>query len=319
MQRRLASFPFTTIMSQSLELFTYCMLSQSMYKKRLKSWGCSKYIRTNARPRQFLVSWSASGFNIESPDIFRTPEAILLGIQDYVIERNESENPQRAIQYQGISPARAHRHTEHSICRETLDTIFSDAISGLDIETFSRSAADFINSVEVCREQLGEHQMEEAFSELRGLPAKIQLLLRDEPHHALHGLFFAIIKLNWDGEDSKPDNDILRALLTYVAAFAADPSLAWPETYPLRRVLEGFSRMENQTDLAEVTIRCWGYFLTMSRPPGDDTAGGSCVISSFSLPRSFKNIAARDKETSQSSQALVPAYERLGIDKSRTR
>lgn len=290
-----------------------------MYKKRLRSWGYSKYIRTNARPKQCLISWSASGLIIESPDIFRLPETILLGIQDYVTIRNENESPRKAIQCQSTLPTRAHKHTEHKICRETLDAIFSNAKTGLDIETFSRSAADFINSVEVCRELLGEHQVEEAFSELRRLPAKIQLLLRDEPHHALHGLFFAIIKMNWDGEDAESENAILKALLTYVAAFAADSSLAWPETYPLRRVLEGFSRMENQSDLAEVTIKCWSYFLSMSRPPGDETVGGSCVISSFSLPRNFKSTTARCDQSDQSPQPLVPAYERLGIDKRRTR
>lgn len=290
-----------------------------MYKKRLKSWGCSKYIRTNARPEQYLISWSASGLIIETPGRFRTPETILLGIQDYVTERNESKNSRKAVQCQGISPVQAHTHTEHEICRETLNTIFSGAKSGLDIETFSRSAAEFINSVETCRELLGEHQVEEAFSELRRLPAKIQVLLREEPHHALHGLFFTIIKMNWDGEDSETENGILKALLTYISAFAADPSLAWPETYPLRRILEGFSRMENQTDLAEVTIKCWSYFLNMSKPPGYETAGGSCVISSFSLPRGFKNTAERHEETSQSSRPLISAYERLGIDKRRTR
>ncbi|KAG6356869.1 hypothetical protein INS49_014743 [Diaporthe citri] len=289
-----------------------------MYKKRLRSWGCSKYIRTNARPEHHLISWSASGLIIESPDVFRTPETILLGIQDYITERNENENPREVVQCQGTSPAQAHKHTEHNICRETLDAIFSGAKTALDIETFSRSAADFINSVEGCRELLAEHQVEEAFVELRRLPAKIQVLLRDEPHHALHGLFFTIIKMKWDGEDSEPENGILKALLAYIAAFAADSSLAWPEMYPLRRILEGFSRMENQTDLAEVTIKCWSYFLSMTKPPGDETAGGSCVISSFSLPRSFKNTAGRHGETSQSSQPLVPAYERLGIDKRRT-
>lgn len=289
-----------------------------MYKKRLRSWGCSKYIRTNARPKQLLISWSASGLVIESPDIFRLPENILLGIQDYVTERNENETPRKAIECQGALPAQADKHTEHRICRETLDAVFSNAKTGLDIETLSRSAGDFINSVEVCRELLREHQMEEAFYELRRLPAKIQLLLRDEPHHALHGLFFAIIKMNWDGEDSQSENAILKALLTYVAAFAADSSLAWPETHPLRRILEGFSRMENQRDLAEVTIKCWSYFLNMSRPPGDETAGSACVISSFSLPRNFKSTADRYKEPDQSSQPFVPTYERLGIDKRRT-
>ncbi|KAI7782104.1 hypothetical protein LA080_013912 [Diaporthe eres] len=290
-----------------------------MYKKRLRSWGCSKYIRTNARPEQYSISWSASGLIIETPDIFRTPETILLGIQDYITERNENENARKAIQCQGILPLQANNHTEHKICRETLDAIFSGAKTGLDIETFSRSAADFINSVEGCRELLAEHQVEEAFFELRRLPGKIQVLLRDEPHHALHGLFFTVIKMSWDGEDSETENGILRALLTYIAAFAADSSLAWPETYPLRRILQGFSQMENQSDLAEVTIKCWSYFLNMSKPPGDESAGGSCVISSFSLPRSFKNTAGRHEETRQSSQPLVPAYERLGIDKRRTR
>lgn len=291
-----------------------------MFKKRLRSWGCSKYIRTNARPKHYMISWSASGLIIESPDMYRTPEIILLGIQDYVTEKNEKENVQKAaIQCQGRSPVQADMHTEHKICRETLDAIFTNAKTSLDIETFSRSAASFINSVEVCRELLGEHQVAEAFSELRRLPAKIQVLLRDEPHHALHGLFFAIIKMNWDGEDSETENAILKALLTYIAAFAADPSLAWPETYPLRRILQGFSRMENQSDLAEVTIKCWSYFLNMSRPPGDETAGGSCVISSFSLPQNFGNTAGSCEESNQSPEPLVPAYERLGIDKRRTR
>ncbi|KKY30112.1 hypothetical protein UCDDA912_g09951 [Diaporthe ampelina] len=246
-------------------------------------------------------------------------KTILLGIQDYVSERSDKENSRKAIQCQGTSPDQALKNTQHDICHETLDAIFSGAKTGLDIETFSMSAADFINSVEVCRELLGEHQMEEAFIELRRLPAKIQLLLRDEPHHALHGLFFTIIKMNWDGEGSETENAILRALLTYIAAFAADPSLAWPETYPLRRILKGFSRMENQTDLAEVTIKCWKYFLNMSKPPGDDSAGGSCVISSFSLPRDFKNTTKTQERPDHSTQPLVPAYERLGIDKRRKR
>lgn len=319
MQRRSPSLPSTGPVSHLLVLFTYGMLSQSMYKKRLRSWGCSKYIRTNARPKHYLISWSASGLVIESPEIFRTPETILLGIQDYITQRNESQSPRKAIQRQGRLPVQTDKHTEHRICRETLDAIFSNAKSGLDIETFSRSAADFINSVEVCRELLGEHQVAEAFSELRRLPAKIQVLLRDEPHHALHGLFFAIIKMNWDGEDSETENAIIRVLLKYIAAFAADPSLAWPETYPLRRILQGFSRMENQSDLAEVTIKCWSYFLNMSRPPGDETAGGSCVISSFSLPRNLRSTAERCEDPDQSSKPLVPAYERLGIDKRRTR
>lgn len=291
-----------------------------MYKKRLRSWGCSKYIRTKARPTQYLISWSASALVIKSPEIFRVPENILLGIQDYVNERRDNEDSRKAVQYQGAAlPVQAHDHTTHALCRETLDAIFTDAKTGLDIETFSRSAAVFINSVETCRELLAEHQMEEAFAELRQLPPKIQVLLRDEPHHVLHGLFFSIIKLNWDGDASEPENGILRAFLAYVAAFAADSSLAWPETYPLRRILEGFSRMENQSDLAEVTIKCWKYFLDRSKPPGDETAGGSCVISSFSVPRNFENIAETHEQTAQSSQTFIPAYKRLGIDKRRAR
>lgn len=293
-----------------------------MYKKRLRSWGCSKYIRTKARPKQYLISWSASGLVIQSPEIFRVPETILLGIQDYVNERRDSEDQRKAVQCQiAALPVPADNHTTHALCRETLDAIFTGAKTGLDIETFSRSAAVFINSVETCRELLAEHQMEEAFSELRSLPAKIQVLLRDEPHHVLHGLFFSIIKLNWDGEGDgfEPENGILRALLTYVAAFAADASLAWPETYPLRRILEGFSRMENQSDLAEVTIKCWKYFLDRSKPPGDENAGGSCVISSFSVPRNFENFAETHEKTAHSSQAFIPAYKRLGIDRRRAR
>lgn len=291
-----------------------------MYKKRLRSWGCSKYIRTKARPTQYFIPSSASALVIKSPEIFRVPESILLSIQDYVHERRDNEDPRKAVQNHGAAlPVQAGDHTTHALCRETLDAIFTDAKTGLDIEKFSRSAAAFINSVETCRELLAEHQMEEAFSELRRLPAKIQVLLRDEPHHVLHGLFFAIIKLNWDCDDSEPENGILRALLTYISAFAADSSLAWPETYPLRRILEGFSRMEHQSDLAEVTIKCWKYFLDRSKPPGDETAGGSCVISSFSVPRNFENITETHAKTAQSCQTFIPAYKRLGIDKRRAR
>lgn len=266
-----------------------------------------------------MISWSASGLVIESPDIFRTPETILFSIQEYVTERNDNEHPRNDIQCQDILPEQADTYTKHKVCRETLDAVFSNTTSGLDIETFSRSASDFINSVEVCRELLGEHQVEEAFSVLRRLPAKIQVLLRDEPHHVLHGLFFSIIKMNWDGDDPEPENGILRALLAYLAAFAADPSLAWPDTYPLRRILEGFSRMENHVDLAEVTIRCWRYFLNTSKPPGDKTARGSCIISSFSLPKNFKSTAERRAELTKSSRPLMLAYERMGLDQHRTR
>jgi hypothetical protein len=301
-------------------VFANYMLSQSMYKKRLRSWACSKYTRTSPRPEQYSISWSASALVIKSPEIFRVPETILLGIQDYVNERRDNENSRKAVQCQVATlPAQAHNHTKHALCRSTLDAVFSNAKTGMDIETFSKSAADFINSVEASRELLAEHSMEEAFSELRRLPAKIQVLLRDEPHHVLHGLFFAIIKMNWDGDDSDPGNGILRALLAYIAASAADSSLAWPETYPLRRIMEGFSRMENQADLVEVTIKCWKYFLDKSRPPGDETAGGSCVISSFSMPRNFENIAETHELPKQSPQTFIPAYKRLGIDKRRAR
>lgn len=300
-------------------LFANHTLSQSMYKKRLRSWCCSKYIVTSARPKQYMISWSAPGLVIKSPEIFRVPETILLCIQDYVNERRQNEGLQKAMEYQGATlPVQAHNRTTHALCREVLDAVFSNAKTGMDIDTFSASAAAFINSVEACRELLAEHHIQEAFSELRRLPAKIQVLLRDEPHNVLQGLFFAIIKMNWDGDDSEPENGILRAVLAYTAASAADSSLAWPETYPLRRILEGFSRMGNQADLAEVTIKCWKYFLDKLRPPGGETAGG-CIISSFSMPRNFENLVETHEQPKQSPQTFSPAYKRLGIDKRRAR
>lgn len=266
------------------------------------------------------ISWSASGLIIKPPEVFRVPETILLGIQHYVNEKRGDEGSRKAIEHHStILSVQAHKHATHAVCRETLDAIFTDAKSGLDIATFSRSAADFINAVETCRELLNDHHITEAFSELRRLPARIQTLLRDEPHHVLHGLFFAIIKMNWDGDELGPENGILRALLAYIAAFAGDSSLAWPETYPLRRILEGFSRIENQPDLAELTIQCWKYFLDKSKPPGDETAGGSCVISSFSIPRNFRNVPETCEQLDQSHQTFTPAYKRLGIDKRRAR
>ncbi|KAI3392915.1 hypothetical protein diail_5002 [Diaporthe ilicicola] len=227
-------------------------------------------------------------------------------------------NPHGILMYSGLQPWPAYKHTEHRICRDTLNVVFSGRKSGLDVETFSRSGSDFINSVEACRELLGQHRMEEAFSELRRLPRKVNSLLRNEPHHVLQGLFFAIIKMNWDGEDSEPENAILKALLNYIAACATDFSLAWPETYPLRRVVDGFSRMEAHTDLAEVAIKCWKYFLSMSKPPGDENAETSCVVSSFSVPRDFQSNAEGHEEPNQASQSLS-AYERLNPVKYKTR
>lgn len=288
-----------------------------MYKKRLKSWGCTKYTRTHANPMRNSIPGQASLSVLKPPDVFHTPETILFAIQDYVKERNDNRTPQEAVDNQVQWPMQAHRHTEHGICRETLNNVFSGCKSGLDVETFARSASDFINSVETCRELLGHHQVEEAFSELRLLPKKVQSLLRNEPHHVLHGLFFAIIKMNWDGEDSDPENAVLRALLTYIAAFAADSSLAWPETYPLRRILVGFSRVETHADLAEVAIKCWKYYLNMSNPPGDGNAGRSCIISSFSDPRDFHRTAQEHEEPNQSQ--FQSAYERLRVGKYRTR
>ncbi|KAL1852848.1 hypothetical protein Daus18300_012012 [Diaporthe australafricana] len=288
-----------------------------MYKKRLKSWGFTKYIRTNANPKLGSISGRAASLILTSPDVFHTPEIILFAIQDYVKERNDNRKSQKAVDTQILLPVQPHGHTEHSICRETLNNVFSGCKSGLDVETFSRSASDFINSVETCRELLGHHQVEEAFSELRLLPRKVQSLLRNEPHHVLHGLFFAVIKMNWDGEDSDPENAVLRALLTYIAAFAADSSLAWPETFPLRRILVGFSRMGTNTDLAEVAIKCWKYYLNMSKPPGDENAGTSCIISSFSDPRDFHRTAREHEQPNQSQSQS--AYERLRVGKFRTR
>lgn len=269
---------------------------------------------------QRAISWSASRLFIKPPEVFRVPETILLDIQHYVNEKSGNEGSRKAIEHQSARlSAQAHKHGTHALCRETLDAIFTDAKSCLDIATFSRSAAEFIDAVETCRELLTDHQIKEAFSELQRLPARIRILLRDEPHHVLHGLFFAIIKMNWDGDDLGPENGILRALLAYIAASARDSSLAWPETYPLRRILEGFSQMDNQSELAELTIKCWKYFLDKSKPPGDETAGASCVISSFSNPRNFRNISETCEKLDQSYQTFTPAYKRLGIDKRRTR
>lgn len=287
-----------------------------MYKKRLKSWGCSKYIRTNAHPRLVPTSSSTPPVFLKLPANFRASEFVLIAIQDYIKEKNDKENPRSAFDSKAVLQSEAHKHSAHDICRETLDAIFSGFESGLDVQTFSRSAAEFISSVEACRELLCEHQMQAAFSELRRLPIKIQRLLRDEPHHVLHGLFFAVIKMNWDGEDSEDENAILRTLLKYIAACAGDSALAWPETYPLRRILEGFSHIESHVDLAEVAIKCWKYFLNMSKPPGDEDADTSCVISSFSLPRTFRSAAGRQDTT---TKPALSAYERLGIDRHRTR
>ncbi|ROV93006.1 hypothetical protein VMCG_08987 [Cytospora schulzeri] len=123
------------------------------------------------------------------------------------------------------------------------------------------TVADFTTSMEMISNLLVKDEIDVAFSALRHIPGKIQRMLKEEPHHILHGFFHAIVKMNWDGEEARSMNSIMTAVLKYTAAFAADPALNWPPAHPLRRIFEGLTRLNTQVQLPEMAIRSWKYYM----------------------------------------------------------
>lgn len=234
-----------------------------MYKIRLKSWGCSKYVR-----KQVNTDRTMSMLSIRSPDEFRISELILDSVQHHVQHLSKYNKSKSGIITEAV-PGRPqfffratiegivgslmcevlHVGHEEPICESTGNVFAADTI------------ADFMTSMELISHLLVEQDVDGAFSALRQIPVKIQRLLMQQPQHILHGIFHAIVKMNWDGEEARPKNSIMRAILRYTATFAADPSLGWPPTHPLRRILEGLARLDTEVQLPELAVRAWNYYM----------------------------------------------------------
>lgn len=261
-----------------------------MYKTRLKSWGCFKY--TRAVDRHYAKSNSIA--RIRSPDEFRIVEWILNSLQDQLHYRDDRNMRFHMIDEE-LQPPRASSSSKFDLCRDSVDEIIaslerdvmekeelwqkyegqlvrthwrwllrqeatSEHVEATPDVKFSKEAADFSTSVEMIGHMLVRQDIDGAFAALRRVPEQIQRLLREEPRDVLYAYFLAILKMNWDGEDSRLANAIVPLLLRYTATFAADPSLHWPPTYPLRRIFEGLARLDSQVQLPEVAIRGWKYY-----------------------------------------------------------
>lgn len=260
-----------------------------MYKARLKSWGCFKYLRKEVA----LNKTKASMLTIRSPDEFRIPEFIMTSLKDHVQHQiTNNKNLRYNIAHVLLRPEFVFRHAIDEIIACVVREVLGQEkpIGESSGALLEKAVADFTLSMEMISYLLDKDEIDEAFSALRHIPGKIQRMLKEEPQHILQGLFYAIVKMNWDGNKVRSMNSVMLAVLKYTAAFATDPSLGWPPAHPLRRIFEGFTRLDPQVQLPEMTIRAWKYCMdTWESPPNaavpNSTTSCTTHLQSITAPR----------------------------------
>ncbi|KAL1861797.1 hypothetical protein Daus18300_008613 [Diaporthe australafricana] len=257
--------------------------SSKMFKVRIKQWGYSKNIKTTTEDVDSLMNSMserrrpvvlATGRVVDSNRLAlhlrRKKESVLqTGIQP-----TSPPSPQpptiRPPDVFYISEA-VLTYTRGYMYGQTINVEF---VGGRTAHPESKQITD---SMHLLRDLLRGEKVDEAVILLRQVPSQINALLRHEPPQILNRIFTMIVHiLSVPGQQQRAGG-IIKALVNYAAAAAAEPNLGWSEHHPLRKVLQSLAALNDRDALTlhDLAVRAWKCLLETT-----DTALGTpdCAV-----------------------------------------
>lgn len=205
-----------------------------MYKVRIKQWGYSKNIRTTTEDVGLLMSTVsetkrpvvlATGRVVDSQRLAlhlrRKKESVVQTTQPTAQARWPSSPQPPSIRPPDvfyISEA-VLNHTRGYMHAQIID---ADFVAGRAAHPDSKQVTD---SMHLLRDLIRGEKMDEAVVLLRQVPGQINALLRYEPPQILNRIFLMVVHLLSVPEQKERVGRIIKALVNYAAAAAAEPNL----------------------------------------------------------------------------------------------
>lgn len=217
------------------------MPRSKMYKVRIKQWGYSKNIRTASEDIGSLMSTVtetkgpvvlATGRVVDSQRLAlhlrRKKESLVQTAQPRAQARWPSPPQPPSIRPPDvfyISEA-VLTHTRGYMCAQVID---ADFVLGRSAHPDSKQVTD---SMHLLRDLLRGEKMDEAVVLLRQVPGQINALLRHEPPQILNRIFLMVVHLLSVPGQQERVGGIIKALVKYAAAAAAEPNLVCDRPSP---------------------------------------------------------------------------------------
>ncbi|KAG8157721.1 hypothetical protein KVR01_012383 [Diaporthe batatas] len=235
--------------------------SPKMYKVRMKQWGYSKNIRTVSEDVRSLMD-----------SVNQTDRSVVLATGRVVDSQRLALHLRRKKQglVRATLPPLPHppsirppdifhiseavlAHTRGYMYGQTIDVEF---VSGRTAHPETKQVTD---SMHMLRGLLRADKLDEAVVFLRKVPDQIRALLRHEPPQILNRIFTMVVHLLSVPGQQERVGRIVKALVNYAAAAAAEPNLGWSDRHPVRRVLQGLASLDDQDTLAlhDLAVRAW--------------------------------------------------------------
>lgn len=219
------------------------MPRSKMYKVRIKQWGYSKNIRTATEDVGSLMSTVsetnrpvvlATGRVVDSQRLAlhlrRKKESVVQTIQPTAQPRWPPSPRPPSIRPPDVFyiSESVLTHTRGYMYAQIID---ADFVAGRAAHPDSEQVTD---SMHLLRDLLrGEKKMDEAVVLLRQVPGQINALLRYEPPQILNRIFLMVVHLlSVPGQQGRIGG-IIKALVNYAAAAAAEPNLVCDCPCPL--------------------------------------------------------------------------------------
>lgn len=206
-----------------------------MYKVRIKQWGYSKNIRTTSEDIGSLKS-TVSRTNL--PVVLATgrvvdPQRLALHLRRKKESVLQTGSQQRSMtrwrpppQPASIRPPDVFyvseavlTHTRGYMWAQLID---ADFVAGRKAHPESRQVTD---SMHLLRDLIQGEKMADAVVLLKQVPGQINALLRYEPPQILNRIFLMVVHLLSVPEQQQRVGSIIKALVNYAAAAAAEPKL----------------------------------------------------------------------------------------------
>ncbi|KAK7718268.1 hypothetical protein SLS63_010441 [Diaporthe eres] len=232
--------------------------SSKMYKVRIKQWGYSKNIRTTSEDVGSLMSTVSE---TKRPVVLATGRVVDSQRLALHLRRKRGSVMQTTQPTaQAIRPPDVFyiseavlTHTRGYMYAQIID---ADFVAGRTAHPDSKQVTD---SMHLLRDLIRGEKMDEAVALLRQVPGQINILLRNEPPQILNRIFLMVVHLLSVPEQKERVGRIIKALVNYAAAAAAEPNLGWSEHHPLRKVLQGLAALNDQDALTlhNLALRAW--------------------------------------------------------------
>lgn len=177
-----------------------------------------------ARYRQGGRSPSPTTLFMSTPDVFRIPEGVFADVHNYVYGQLTNLSDINLVKISS---------TEDKL---VFDLIFA------------------------VRNFFVQGKVTEALALLRAAPKRLKLLLDTDLPTIPRCIFLVLIHL-LSAPGSEQLKETIKALVRYTAAVVSDPSSQWSPSHPLRRMLVGLSRLEEDS-LREVAINGYKRYLS---------------------------------------------------------